>query len=57
VLYKGEQIAAILAETEEAAMEAVSKVKSTWKNCPVLDVEEALKPVHGSQAWAQLLRL
>jgi CO/xanthine dehydrogenase Mo-binding subunit len=45
VLYKGEQIAAIVAETEEAAMEAVSKVKLDLEELPaVLDVEEALKP-------------
>ncbi|HOA24124.1 MAG: molybdopterin cofactor-binding domain-containing protein [Aggregatilineales bacterium] len=45
VMYVGEPIAAILAETEEAAMEAVSKVRldlEPWE--PVLDVEEALKP-------------
>ena len=45
VLYKGEPIAAILAETEDAAMEAVSKVKLDLEELPaVLDVEEALKP-------------
>jgi CO/xanthine dehydrogenase Mo-binding subunit len=45
VLYKGEQIAAIVAETEEAAMEAVSKVKLNLEELPaVYDVEEALKP-------------
>jgi len=45
VLYKGEQIAAIVAETEEAAMEAVSKVKLNLEELPaVFDVEEALKP-------------
>jgi CO/xanthine dehydrogenase Mo-binding subunit len=45
VLYKGEQIAAIVAETEEAAMEAVSRVKLEIEELPaVLDVEEALKP-------------
>jgi CO/xanthine dehydrogenase Mo-binding subunit len=45
VLYKGEQIAAILAETEEAAMEAVAKVKLDLEELPaVFDVEEALKP-------------
>jgi CO/xanthine dehydrogenase Mo-binding subunit len=45
VLYKGEQIAAIVAETEEAAMEAVSKVRLDLEELPaVLDVEEALKP-------------
>jgi len=45
VLYKGEQIAAIVAETEDAAMEAVSKVKIDFEELPaVYDVEEALKP-------------
>jgi CO/xanthine dehydrogenase Mo-binding subunit len=45
VLYKGEQIAAIIAETEEAAMEAVSKVRVDLEELPaVFDVEEALKP-------------
>ncbi len=45
VMYKGEPIAAIVAETEEAAMEAVSKVKLDLEELPaVLDVEEALKP-------------
>jgi len=45
VLYKGEQIAAIVAETEDAAMEAVSRVKLEIEELPaVLDVEEALKP-------------
>jgi CO/xanthine dehydrogenase Mo-binding subunit len=45
VLYKGEQIAAIIAETEDAAMEAVSKVKIDFEELPaVYDVEEALKP-------------
>jgi CO/xanthine dehydrogenase Mo-binding subunit len=44
-LYQGEPIAAIVAETEEAAMEAVSKVKLDLEELPaVLDVEEALKP-------------
>ena len=45
VLYKGEQIAAIVADTEEAAMEAVSKVRLDLEELPaVFDVEEALKP-------------
>ncbi len=44
VLYNGEQIAAIVAETEEAAMEAVSRVKLDLEELPaVFDVEEALK--------------
>ena len=45
VRYRREQIAAIVAETEEAAMEAVSKVKLDLEELPaVFDVEEALKP-------------
>jgi CO/xanthine dehydrogenase Mo-binding subunit len=45
VMYRGEQIAAIVAETEEAAMEAVNRVKLDLEELPaVLDVEEALKP-------------
>lgn len=45
VRYTGEQIAAIIAETEEAAMEAVGKVKLDLEELPaVFDVEEALKP-------------
>jgi CO/xanthine dehydrogenase Mo-binding subunit len=45
VLYQGEQIAAIVAETEEAAVEAVSKVKLELEELPaVFDVEEALLP-------------
>ncbi len=45
VLFKGEPIAAIIAETEEAAMEAVSKVRLDLEELPpVLDVEEALQP-------------
>ena len=45
VRYIGEPIAAIIAETEEAAMEAVSKVRLNLEELPaVFDVEEALKP-------------
>jgi CO/xanthine dehydrogenase Mo-binding subunit len=45
VRYKGEQIAAIVAETEEAALEAASKVKLDLEELPaVFDMEEALKP-------------
>jgi CO/xanthine dehydrogenase Mo-binding subunit len=45
VRYKGEQIAAIVAETEAAALEAVARVKLDLEELPaVLDVEEALKP-------------
>ncbi|MGE3831583.1 MAG: xanthine dehydrogenase family protein molybdopterin-binding subunit, partial [Parvibaculaceae bacterium] len=45
VRYKGEQIVAVLAESEQAALEAVSKVKVVYDVLPaVFDVEEALKP-------------
>lgn len=45
VLYVGEPIAAIVGETEEAAMEAVSRVKLDLEELPaVFDVEEAIKP-------------
>jgi CO/xanthine dehydrogenase Mo-binding subunit len=45
VRFKGEQIVAILAETEAVAREAVKKVKVAYEVLPaVLDVEEALKP-------------
>jgi CO/xanthine dehydrogenase Mo-binding subunit len=45
VRYKGEQIAAIIAETEAAALEAVAKVKLDLEELPaVFDVEEALAP-------------
>jgi CO/xanthine dehydrogenase Mo-binding subunit len=45
VLYKGEPIAAILAETEDAAVEAASRVIPDLEELPaVFDVEEALKP-------------
>ncbi|MCB0213680.1 MAG: xanthine dehydrogenase family protein, partial [Anaerolineae bacterium] len=45
VRYQGEPIAAILAETEDAAIEAVAKVKLDLEELPaVFDVEEALKP-------------
>jgi len=44
VMYQGEQVAAIVAETEQAAMEAVSRVKLDLEELPaVFDVEEALK--------------
>ncbi len=43
--FRGEQIAAIVAETEEAAMEAAGKVQLDFEELPaVFDVEEALKP-------------
>ena len=45
VRFKGEAIVAIVAETEEAAIEAVSKVRLDLEELPaVFDVEEALKP-------------
>ncbi len=45
VMYVNEPIAAIVAETEAAAMEAVSKVRLDLEELPaVFDVEEALKP-------------
>ncbi|MEM9168075.1 MAG: molybdopterin cofactor-binding domain-containing protein [Pseudomonadota bacterium] len=44
VRYKGEGLAAIIAETPEAAAEAASKVKVEYEELPaVFDVEEALK--------------
>jgi CO/xanthine dehydrogenase Mo-binding subunit len=43
--YKGEPIAAIVAESEEAALDAVARVKLDLEELPaVFDVEEALKP-------------
>jgi CO/xanthine dehydrogenase Mo-binding subunit len=45
VRFKGEAIAAIVADTEDAAMEAVAKVRVDLEELPaVFDVEEALKP-------------
>ena len=45
VLWQGEQIAAILAESEAAATEAADKVRLDLEELPaVFDVEEALKP-------------
>ncbi len=43
--YKGEPIVAIVAESEEAALDAVARVKLDLEELPaVFDVEEALKP-------------
>jgi CO/xanthine dehydrogenase Mo-binding subunit len=43
--YRGEPIVAVVAETEAAALEGVSKVKLDLEELPaVFDVEEALKP-------------
>ncbi len=45
VRYKGEPIAAIIAESEQEAMDAVARVKLDLEELPaVFDVEEALKP-------------
>lgn len=45
VRYKGEPVAAIVAETEAQARAAVAKVRVDWEPIPhVLDVEEAVKP-------------
>src|SRR5947208_7389770 len=44
VRYKGEQVVAILGETERAAQEGAAKVKIEYEELPaVFDVEEALK--------------
>ena len=46
VRFKGEAIVAIVAETEEAALEAVARVRLDLEELPaVFDVEEALRPV------------
>jgi len=45
VRFKGEQIVAVLADSEQAAREGVAKVKVVYEELPaVFDVEEALKP-------------
>ena len=45
VAYKGEPVAAIIAETEAQARAAVTKVRVDWDVRPhVLDVEEAIRP-------------
>jgi CO/xanthine dehydrogenase Mo-binding subunit len=45
VRYKGEPVAAIVAETEAQARAAVAKVRVDWEPIPhVLDVEDAIKP-------------
>ena len=44
VRYKGEQVVAVLGETERAAQEGAAKVKIEYEELPaVFDVEEALK--------------
>jgi len=45
VLYQGEPICAVVAETEAAAIEGASRIVVTYEDLPpVFDVEEALKP-------------
>ncbi|MEV4534397.1 molybdopterin cofactor-binding domain-containing protein [Asanoa sp. NPDC049518] len=45
VLYKGEPIVAVVADSEAAALEGASKVKVSYTELPaVLDVEEAMLP-------------
>ena len=45
VAYKGEPVAAVVAESERAAFDAIAKIRVSWEVLAhVLDVEEALKP-------------
>ncbi|MDQ0469615.1 xanthine dehydrogenase family protein molybdopterin-binding subunit [Labrys wisconsinensis] len=45
VLYRGEQVVAVLADSPQAAAEGAAKVKVAYERLPaVFDVEEALKP-------------
>jgi CO/xanthine dehydrogenase Mo-binding subunit len=45
VAYKGEPVAAVIAESERMALDAVAKVRVDWEVLPhVLDVEEAMAP-------------
>jgi CO/xanthine dehydrogenase Mo-binding subunit len=45
ISYKGEPVAAIIAETDRQARDAVAKVRVDWEELPpVFDVEEAIKP-------------
>ncbi len=45
VAYRGEPVAAVIAETEQQARDAVAKVRVDWQVLPhVLDVEEAIAP-------------
>jgi CO/xanthine dehydrogenase Mo-binding subunit len=45
VRYKGEPVAAVIAETEAQARDAVAAIRVEWEPLPhVLDVEEAVKP-------------
>jgi CO/xanthine dehydrogenase Mo-binding subunit len=45
VRYKGEPVAAVIAETDAQARDAVAAIRVDWEPLPhVLDVEEAIKP-------------
>lgn len=45
VAYKGEPVAAVVAESERAAYDAIAKIRVSWDVLPhVLDVEEAIAP-------------
>ncbi len=45
VAYKGEPVAAVIAETDRQARDAVARVRVDWEELPaVLDVEEAIRP-------------
>lgn len=45
VAYKGEPVAAVIADSERAARDAVARVRVDWEELPaVLDVEDAIKP-------------
>src|SRR5690606_34799286 len=45
VAYKGEPVAAVIAESERAARDAVARVRVDWEELPaVFDVEDAVKP-------------
>ncbi len=45
VSYKGEPVAAIISDSEQAARDAVAQVRVDWEVLPhVLDVEEAIQP-------------
>ena len=45
VAYKGEPVAAVVADSERACWDAIAKIRVSWEVLPhVLDPEEALKP-------------
>ena len=45
VAYRGEPVAAVVAESERAANDAIAKIRVSWEVLPhVLDVEEAIAP-------------